>query len=89
MQEYIQERVIKIAEYILETGATVRTAAVMHKISKSTVHKDMSERLPQVNKEMFSQVRKVLNINKQERHIRGGLATKEKYNLKRRIKSKR
>lgn len=82
MQEYIQDRVIKIAEYILETGATVRAAASAHKISKSTVHKDMAERLPQLNKSLYADVRKVLNLNKQERHIRGGIATREKYNLR-------
>lgn len=79
MQEYIQKRVLDICVYILETRATVRQAAQVFEVSKSTVHKDMTERLPSLNKEMANQVKKVLDFNKSERHLRGGEATKRKY----------
>jgi putative DeoR family transcriptional regulator (stage III sporulation protein D) len=65
--------------YIIETGATVRTAAQHFGISKSTVHKDLSQRLPQYNKLLYAQVRHVLDENKAQRHIRGGMATRQKY----------
>ena len=67
------------AGYIIDTGATVRACAAHFGISKSTVHKDVTERLETINKTLARQARKVLDINKSERHIRGGLATKEKY----------
>ena len=79
MKDYIEERVLGIADYIIENGATVREAAKKFRISKSTVHKDMTERLVYINPSLSSEVRKVLDLNKSERHIRGGLATKEKY----------
>lgn len=79
MQEYIQKRVLDICAYILETRATVRQAAQVFEVSKSTVHKDMTERLPSLNKEMAHEVKKVLDFNKSERHLRGGEATKRKY----------
>ena len=79
MKDYIEERVLGIADYIIENGATVREAAKKFRISKSTVHKDMTERLVYINPSRASEVRKVLDLNKSERHIRGGLATKEKY----------
>lgn len=79
MQEYIQKRVLDICAYILETQATVRQAAQVYKVSKSTVHKDMTERLPSLNKELARQVKKVLDYNKSERHLRGGAATRKKY----------
>ena len=72
-------RAVILGEYILETGATVRAAAKVFKISKSTVHKDVTERLCYVNPQLYREVRMVLQKNKQERHIRGGLATKRKY----------
>ncbi len=75
----MQERAIALGEYILATGATVRAAAKEFKISKSTVHKDVSQRLERINNELFQKVKKVLEFNLQERHIRGGNATKEKY----------
>jgi putative DeoR family transcriptional regulator (stage III sporulation protein D) len=78
----IEERASKLAVYIIETGATVRTAAQHFGISKSTVHKDLSQRLPQCNKRLYQQVRQVLDINKAQRHIRGGLATQRKYQKK-------
>ena len=79
MKEYIEARVLEIAAYILETGATVRQAAGHFKISKSTVHKDMSERLTEINPALAKRVGRVMGKNKAERHIRGGMATKEKY----------
>ena len=78
----IKERVIAIANYVIETGDTVRKVAKKFNISKSTVHKDLSERLEKVNPLLASEAKKVLEINKSERHIRGGLATKMKYESK-------
>ena len=75
----IQMRIIKEAEYIVETNSTVRAAAGHFGISKSTVHKDVTERLKDIDKELFGEVRKVLNKNLSERHLRGGIATKNKY----------
>ncbi len=74
-----EERIVRLAVYILETGATVRTAAKHFGVSKSTVHKDVSERLKRIDPSLHSRVREVLDINKAERHIRGGIATREKY----------
>lgn len=82
MQEYIQKRVLEICAYILETQATVRQAAQVFGVSKSTVHKDMTERLPSLNKDLAQQVKKVLDFNKAERHLRGGEATRKKYRNK-------
>lgn len=79
MWDYISERVINEAKYIIEMRATVRAAAVHFNISKSTVHKDVTERLKGVDKVLYKEVRKVLNKNLSERHIRGGIATKNKY----------
>ena len=79
MKEYIEERAIEIANYIIENNATVRQAAKAFGISKSTVHKDCTDRLAQINPSLAAETRKVLDVNKSERHIRGGLATKEKY----------
>ena len=79
MKEYIEERAIEAARYIIEQKATVRQAAKKMGISKSTVHKDVTERLLYINPSLAAQTRKVLDVNKSERHIRGGLATKEKY----------
>ena len=81
MPDTIEERACALAVYIVETGATVRSAAKHFGISKSTVHKDLSQRLPQYNKTLYQQVRQVLNLNKAERHIRGGQATRKKYEL--------
>ena len=72
-------RAIILGEYILEHKASVRAAAKQFGISKSTVHKDVSERLPKIQPQLYPLVKEVLELNKQERHIRGGLATKEKY----------
>ena len=79
MKDYIEERAIDIANYIIENNATVRQTAKQFGISKSTVHKDVTERLMQINPALAKEARKVLDINKSERHIRGGLDKKEKY----------
>lgn len=79
MKAYIEERVLESAKYIINNKATVRNCAKQFGISKSTVHKDVSERLNQVNPSMACKVRDVLEKNKSERHIRGGMATREKY----------
>ena len=79
MADTIDERACELAVYIIEHNATVRTAARYFGISKSTVHKDISQRLPHINRKLYMQVRTVLDTNKAERHIRGGMATKEKY----------
>lgn len=79
MKSYIEERAVEIANYIIQNNATVRQTAKKYGISKSTVHKDCTERLAQVNPALAAQVRRVLDVNKSERHIRGGLATREKY----------
>ena len=79
MTEPMEERACKLAVYMIETGATVRAAARHFGISKSTVHKDLSQRLKQHNYALYLQVREVLDVNKQQRHIRGGMATRRKY----------
>ena len=79
MTDTIEDRACRLAVYMIETGATVRAAAQHFGISKSTVHKDLQQRLPQYNRNLYMQVRQVLDVNKQQRHIRGGLATREKY----------
>ena len=79
MKSYIEERAVEMAKYIIDNNATVRQTAKQFGISKSTVHKDVTERLSQVNPTLAREARKVLDVNKSERHIRGGLATREKY----------
>ncbi|MBO2526609.1 MAG: sporulation transcriptional regulator SpoIIID [Clostridiales bacterium] len=79
MRENIEQRACDLAVYIIENQATVRAAAKQFGISKSTVHKDLSERLPHCNRTLYLQVKAVLDQNKAERHIRGGLATRRKY----------
>lgn len=79
MSETVEERACELAVYMIETGGTVRAAAKEFGISKSTVHKDLSMRLPKYNPLLYEQVRKVLDHNKSQRHIRGGLATRQKY----------
>ena len=81
MKGYIEERAIDIAYYIIEENATVRQAAKRFGVSKSTVHMDLTSRLPYINKALAAEARKILDLNKEERHIRGGLATKEKYRI--------
>ena len=79
MWEYIETRARKCAEYIVATGCTVRACSAHFHISKSTVHKDVSERLELIDADLFEEVRLVLNVNLNERHIRGGDATRRKY----------
>lgn len=84
----IDERVTKLAVYIIENKATVRATAQYFGISKSTVHKDVSQRLPRMNTLLYKQVREILDLNKAQRHIRGGLATQKKYEVKRQSKQR-
>ena len=79
MRNSIEDRVLDLAAYIVENRSTVRAAAVKFGVSKSTVHKDLTERLPGVNRALYHEVRRLLDLNKAERHIRGGLATRKKY----------
>jgi len=79
MKDYIRKRVLDICNHIIESKHTVRQAATVFGVSKSTVHKDMIERLPTINKRLANKVRHILEINKAERHIRGGEATRKKY----------
>ena len=79
MKYYIEDRVIELANYIIDNNATVRSAAKEFHISKSTVHKDVTSRLPLLNRELYKKVLDILKTNKEQRHIRGGIATKEKY----------
>ena len=81
MRYTVEDRAVELGEYIVENNATVRAAAGKFGISKSTVHMDVSQRLKRVNPVLFREVRAVLEKNKSERHIRGGIATKEKYLL--------
>lgn len=83
MKDYIEERAVEIANYIIEEKATVRQTAKKYGISKSTVHKDVTVRLAEINPCLAARVRDILNLNKSERHIRGGMATKAKYLKKR------
>ncbi len=79
MKGAVEERAIELGEYILENKTTVRAAAKKFHISKSTVHKDVSDRLQNVNPQLYVEVRRILDINKAQRHIRGGIATRQKY----------
>lgn len=83
MKDYIEERAVDIANYIIDEKATVRQTAKRYGISKSTVHKDVTVRLTEINPCLAARVRDVLNLNKSERHIRGGMATRAKYMQKR------
>lgn len=82
MYTNIEQRACDLAVYIIENQSTVRSAAARFSVSKSTVHKDLTERLPRINAALYKQVRHLLDVNKAERHIRGGLATREKYRKK-------
>jgi len=79
MRDYIRKRVLDVSRYILDTESTVRQAAREFHVSKSTVHKDVTERLPDVNKSLYRRIKRILDKNKAERHIRGGEATRKKY----------
>ncbi len=87
MNTYSEERAVELGEYIVKNKATVRAAAEIFGVSKSTVHMDVTGRLRHVDPHLYNRVREVLEINKAQRHIRGGLATKEKY-LKEKVKAK-
>ena len=78
MKGIVEERAVELGEYIIESGATVRSAAKKFGVSKSTVHKDVSERLKSVNPQLYREVKTILEINKAQRHIRGGMATRKK-----------
>lgn len=82
MKDYIEKRTIELAKHIVENNTTVRAAAKMFGISKSTVHKDLTTRLRPLNPDLYEEVRKLLDINKAERHIRGGNATRKMYAAK-------
>lgn len=79
MQDYIEQRVLEVSNYILETGATVRQVGRIFGVSKSTVHKDVTERLPNLNRHIAREIKTILEKNKAERHLRGGEATRKKY----------
>lgn len=83
-----EERAVRLAQYIVEERATVRQAAKKFGISKSTVHKDVTQRIQQISPQLYEQVKKILEKNKRERHIRGGMATKEKYQAIRKNRKK-
>lgn len=74
-----EERAVILGQYVVETGATVRSAAQKFGVSKSTVHKDITERLARQNKALYNEVQRVLRVNKAQRHLRGGEATRQKY----------
>ncbi|SHE67405.1 sporulation transcriptional regulator SpoIIID [Clostridium fallax] len=79
MKDYIEERVLEVAQYIIDSKATIRKTASVFGVSKSTIHKDMTERLPKINPTIAQEAKIILDLNKSERHIRGGKATKLKY----------
>lgn len=79
MKDYIEERVLEVANYIIDSKATIRKTAKVFGVSKSTIHKDMTERLPKINPTIAKEAKDILDLNKAERHIRGGKATKMKY----------
>ena len=79
MKSDIERRAVELAEYIVENKTTVRAAAKHFGVSKSTVHKDLTERLEVINRPLFLRVKEILEVNKAERHIRGGIATRRKY----------
>lgn len=81
MKDYIEERVLEVARYIIESKATIRKTAKVFGVSKSTIHKDMTERLPKINPQVAQEAKDILDLNKSERHIRGGKATKMKYKI--------
>jgi putative DeoR family transcriptional regulator, stage III sporulation protein D len=79
LKDYIEERVLEVANYIIDSKATIRKTAKVFGVSKSTIHKDMTERLPKINPNIAREAKNILDLNKAERHIRGGKATKMKY----------
>ena len=87
MKDYIEERVLELARYIIDTNSTVRATAKKFRVSKSTVHKDVTERLIEINPGLAEEVKGVLSVNKAERHMRGGQATRKKYLRERECKA--
>ena len=81
MKDYIEERVLEVAQYIIYSRSTIRKTAKVFGVSKSTIHKDMTERLPKINPDIAEEAKSILDLNKAERHIRGGKATKLKYKV--------
>lgn len=81
MRDYIRKRVVDVSQYIVDEKATVRQAALVFGVSKSTIHKDVTERLPRISRDLARKVKRVLDRNKAERHIRGGEATRRKYGV--------
>ena len=81
MKDYIEERVLEVAQYIIYSRATIRKTAKVFGASKSTIHIDMTERLPKINPDIAEEAKSILDLNKAERHIRGGKATKLKYKV--------
>ncbi len=79
MKDYIEERVLEVAKYIIDSKSTIRKTAKLFGVSKSTIHKDITERLPKINPQIAGAAKEILEFNKAERHIRGGRATKMKY----------
>jgi putative DeoR family transcriptional regulator (stage III sporulation protein D) len=79
LKDYIEDRVLEVAKYIIESKATIRRTAKVFGVSKSTIHKDMTERLPTINPQIANEAKTILDLNKSERHIRGGRATRLKY----------
>jgi len=79
LKDYIEDRVLEVAKYIIESKATIRRTAKVFGVSKSTIHKDMTERLPTINPQIANEAKTILDLNKAERHIRGGRATRLKY----------
>lgn len=79
MNDFVEQRAVHFGQYIIENKATVRQTAKVFGISKSTVHKDVSQRLKYINKKLYAEVKDVLEENKSQRHIRGGIATRQKY----------
>lgn len=81
LKDYIEERVLEVAKYIIDSKSTIRRTAKVFGVSKSTIHKDMTERLPKINPNIADEAKNILDLNKAERHIRGGKATKLKYKV--------
>lgn len=83
----LEDRAVETAQYIIETRCTVREAAKRFGVSKSTVHKDVTQRLKEIDKSLYSEIEKIMQFNKEQRHIRGGMATKRKYEMRKKQES--
>ena len=89
MKGILEERAVRLGEYIIEHQSTVRDTAAVFGVSKSTVHKDLTAVLPKMNTALYKEVRAILDINKEERHLRGGEATKQKYEMLKELRTKK